>query len=319
MPKAKETSASWVIAQILRIFAFPFRLLMALTKATLAAVCIALLVVSLALPVLTTSSLALFSVAAAVAEAVTSVPSLLKRQERASAKLLAEREALASSERAAKKVVQTEASDLGIKLEKSMAQVAAAERKAADIATKLASKEAALAEMAGAKVLYRGEQRTMKEVVADAAQRVGARTTKIIQADVSGMVGQAIPYVGAVAVVAVTAYDLEQSCELMKELHELDVAFNPEHAIDEREVCGMQVPTVDEILEGAKAAPGAALAKIFGMVPAFQWEAGLADLEEKFPEFNWEAGWSDMKEMLPDFQWEAGWNDLASKITGDSP
>jgi hypothetical protein len=310
MPQAQRTSASWVIGRIVAIVTLPFRLLMALTKATLATACIALLVVSLALPVLTTTWLAMFSVAATLAEAITSVPSLLKRQERSAVARLAEKEALLAAERAAKKTAQTAATELGANLDKSMARVVIAERRAADLTAKLAIKEAALAELAGAKVLYRGEQRAMKEVVTDAAQRVGARTTKIIKADISGMVGQAIPYVGAVAVVAITAYDLDQSCELMKDLHALDVAFNPDHAIDAREVCGMQVPTVDEILKKAKAAPGNAIDAIMGAIPEFQWDAGLKDLRHSLPEFHWKQGMADLGEYLPDFHWTEGWNDL---------
>ena len=105
----------------------------------------------------------------------------------------------------------------------------------------------------------------------------------------------------------------------MKELHELDVAFNPDHAIDEREVCGMQVPTVDEILEKAKAAPGAALDAIIVMIPDFQWEAGWKDLQESLPEFRWEEGMSDLGEYMPDLHWKEGWDDLIENITGAAP
>lgn len=319
MPQRPQSGIKLALGRTVSVVTFPVRLLMALTKATLATLCLLLLVTSLVFPVLTATSQIFFAVASTVAGAVTSVPNLLKRQERTAAARLAEKEALIATERAAKKSAQRALADVGSNLDKAMTRAVIAERQTADVAAKLASKEAALAEMVNAKVLYRGEQRVIKEVVADAAERVGARTTKIIKADISGMVGQAIPYLGAVAVVAVTAYDLDQSCELMKELHELDVAFNPDHAINEREVCGMQVPTVDEILEKAKAAPGAALDAIFDAVPDFQWQAGWNELRDSFPEFHWEAGLSDLTQKLPDFRWKEGWNDLVAKITGDTP
>jgi hypothetical protein len=73
----------------------------------------------------------------------------------------------------------------------------------------------------------------------------------MLAADISSMAGQAVPYLGAAVVVSSVGYDAYQSCELIKELHELDVAFNPDNAIDVNEVCGMRVPTLKEIGESA--------------------------------------------------------------------
>ena len=319
MPQGPQLWFRLGFRHVVQVITFPLRLLMALTKATLAILCLVLLVTSLLFPVLTTTSQAFFAVASIVAEAVTSVPNLLKRQERTAAARLAQKEALMATERAAKKTAQRAAADIGANLDKALARAVIAERQTADLAVKLVSKEAALAEMVNAKVLYRGERRAIKDVVTDATQRVGIAATKMIKADISGMAGQAVPYVGGVVIVAVTAYDLDQTCAMMTALHELDVAFNPDHAIDQNEVCGMQVPTVDEILEKAKAAPGAAIDAIIDMIPDFQWEAGWKDLRARLPEFRWEEGMSDLGRYIPDFHWNEGWNDLKGMIAGDAP
>ena len=173
MPQGPQLWFRLGFRHVVQVITFPLRLLMALTKATLAILCLVLLVTSLLFPVLTTTSQAFFAVASIVAEAVTSLPNLLKRQERTAAARLAQKEALMATERAAKKTAQRAAADIGANLDKALARAVIAERQTADLAVKLVSKEAALAEMVNAKVLYRGERRAIKEAVADAAQRVG--------------------------------------------------------------------------------------------------------------------------------------------------
>ena len=59
----------------------------------------------------------------------------------------------------------------------------------------------------------------------------------------------------------------------MTDLYELDVAMNPENAIDTTEVCGLRVPNKEELWAKVKESPGAIWAEMKAMY------AGLADIE----------------------------------------
>jgi len=64
---------------------------------------------------------------------------------------------------------------------------------------------------------------------------------------IAGMAGTSIPYVGAGVSVAMTAVDVQQGCESLKELN----IMNREMTLDtedESRVCGLTVPTKDQVI-----------------------------------------------------------------------
>ena len=219
-----------------RRLTLPFRLLMTLGTATLAILTVCFFLLSLALPVVTVLSESAFGLASWVADGLSSAPNVLERQAKVAGAELAAKDA----ELAAEKIVRKEASKAA---EMASARALKAEAKVAGLTVILAENEAKLA----AKVFYRGEKRALSEIVADTSARVAGRVTKIMTTDIASLAGEIVPYVGAAAVVGLTAWDLDQSCEMMKDMHEMDVAFNPDHAIDSREVCGLRVPTLAEV------------------------------------------------------------------------
>lgn len=105
-------------------------------------------------------------------------------------------------------------------------------------------------------VPYRGAKRPIKEAVSDTSQRIAKRTAKAASRNIATMPGESIPVYGIAVVVAATTWEIYDACAMMAEMHELDVAFNPENAISDREVCGMRVPTAAELWQQVKAAPG---------------------------------------------------------------
>jgi hypothetical protein len=90
------------------------------------------------------------------------------------------------------------------------------------------------------------------------SSRVETRTAKLAATDLSATFGQAIPWIGIGVIVGATAYDLKTSCDTMRDMRALEVAFNPEAASDPsvEEVCGLKVPTKEEVWEKIKASPG---------------------------------------------------------------
>ncbi len=151
------------------------------------------------------------------------------------------------------------------KLEKELAEKTAkleAEKVAriAAEAEKMALKTELTGLRAGKKVMIDGAEKTVEEAVALTTSRVRNRTVKLAAADLSATAGQAIPWIGVGVVVAATAYDLDMSCQTMKDMKALEQALDPT-AVDDgdvSQVCGMKVPTADEVWEAVKASPGQA-------------------------------------------------------------
>ncbi len=220
-----------------RILLFPFRILMALGSTVLAITTVIFFLLSITLPILTTLSDGVYHVASWVGEQVISVPDIVKHEGRKAKGKLSETQATLASERAAAKEVKLAAS-------KTSAELGAALERTTALQAELAAKTET-------RVVYRSEKRLLSEAVADASARVARRIRTMLTADISSMAGQAVPYIGAAVVISSIGYDAWQSCEMIKDLHDLDVAFNPDHAINVNEVCGMHVPTLADISASA--------------------------------------------------------------------
>jgi hypothetical protein len=103
-------------------------------------------------------------------------------------------------------------------------------------------------------VIYRGERRLLREAVTDTNGRIARRTAVAASRNASSVVAEAIPYLGIAAMLGVTAYDLKDSCDTIKDLHALDVAIDPskELGAEETEVCGLRVPSKEEVWQSVK-------------------------------------------------------------------
>jgi hypothetical protein len=115
-------------------------------------------------------------------------------------------------------------------------------------------------------VTYRGARRAAREAVGDASRRIATRATAASARNIATMPGESIPFWGIAIVVGATAWEVADTCTMMGDLHALDVAFNPDHAISDREVCGMRVPTAAEIWERVKSAPKQIWADMRGLI-----------------------------------------------------
>ena len=123
-------------------------------------------------------------------------------------------------------------------------------------------------------VLYRGERMVVSEAVENTSERISKRLVISTGRNVGAVFGEAVPFFGIAVIVAATTWELKEACDTMDDLYELDIAFNPDNAVpaDHSEVCGLQVPTKEEIWKFVKDSPGAA------------WEMAK-DLMPELPEF----------------------------------
>lgn len=263
---------------------------------------------------ITTAALGLaWTVAASVVEAVTGVPqpdslAAKKKAEEKTAKRLVEAEKkvvrlegdLKAAGKNTKRLGELEKANIRLEgdfkaaSQKASKMEGAAIGKALQLERMTAEKAAIEAEMLALKrskrIMFEGAEIALPEAVAKVTNRVKTRTAKLATADIGATFGQSIPWIGVAVVVAATGYDLKTSCDTMRDMHALEVAFNPDLANDPsvEEVCGLKVPTKEEIWNTVKASPGKA------------WDAAvqaLGDLPDlpPAPSIDWPS--------MPDVDW----------------
>ncbi|WP_211322717.1 hypothetical protein [Palleronia aestuarii] len=112
-------------------------------------------------------------------------------------------------------------------------------------------------------VRYRGSIRTTKDAVSDFARRMSRRTTVAAGRNLATIPAEAIPIFGIAVIIGATTWELNDSCGMMQDIHELNVAFDPslENDTEHLEVCGMKVPTRAEVWDRVKSAPAETLSE----------------------------------------------------------
>ena len=128
-----------------------------------------------------------------------------------------------------------------------------------DLATARRQAAAQADELARARlVMHRGRSKTIAAAVSETTERIGRRTATATARNVAAVAGESLPFWGIGVIVAATAYELHAACETMKDLHELDLAFNPDATLDpERtQVCASEVPTAGEVWSTVSESPG---------------------------------------------------------------
>lgn len=109
-------------------------------------------------------------------------------------------------------------------------------------------------------VRHKTEKKLLVYAVRSTSERIAKRTAVGATRNIAATFGEAVPTIGIGVIAGVTALELKDACDTMMDLHELDVALDPSSANDPdvSEVCGMRVPTKEEIWTKVKVSPGAA-------------------------------------------------------------
>ena len=133
-------------------------------------------------------------------------------------------------------------------------------------------------------VMYRGERMLVSDAVEHTTERVGRRLTVSTSRSVGSVFAESIPFFGIAVIVGVTTWEITDACATMDDLHQLDVAFNPDNAVpaDHSEVCGLTVPTKEEIWQFVKDSPGAAWAMAKDLMPELP-EFDIPEVELSWP------------------------------------
>lgn len=145
-------------------------------------------------------------------------------------------------------------------------------------------------------VTYRGKKQRLADAFADTSRRISSRAVKSASRNAGSVVAEAIPVAGVAVILGVTAWDLKDSCETMKDLHELEAASNPEAELSEEvtEVCGMALPTKEEVWSAIKSSPQSVWDSARTKVPELAlngWSATKSSLGDT---------WDTSKKYLPE-------------------
>lgn len=134
-------------------------------------------------------------------------------------------------------------------------------------------------------VTYRNQRKLLTEAVEDTSQRISQRTIQRSARNVSAVFAEAIPVVGVAVVVGVTGLELRDSCNTLKDLKELEKSFNPTVKLEDdvQQVCGLEVPTKEEVWESVKSSPAEAWAGIE------EYDLDLGELQ--LPKLSFEGTW----------------------------
>lgn len=133
--------------------------------------------------------------------------------------------------------------------------------------------------------------RTTAAVISDRAKTMATRGTR-------AMVAKAVPYFGTAVIVGVTAMELSDLCQTIKDMNALKRVFEPGAEPDEREVriCAMRVPTRQELWEAAKNSPAQAWEAAAELTPTLE---ELQSIE--IPDIDWDEYWASTAKSAEDW------------------
>lgn len=154
-----------------------------------------------------------------------------------------------------------------------------------------------LSESTSRRVAFRGRKVAIKEAVDTTADRITKRAVATSTREVSAMAGEAMPYIGTAVIVGVTALELKDLCDTLKDMEELKRAFDPtlQRSEEQVTVCAMKVPSKEQLWELAKASPRKAWAAAQDAVPTLDEIKGY-----EFPDVDWQGNWGAVSEAVGD-------------------
>ncbi|WP_417810045.1 hypothetical protein [Thioclava sp.] len=156
-------------------------------------------------------------------------------------------------------------------------QIQSEKRTATVLGKQVASKERRIASLSAEVkqlktprvVSFRGKKKMLSEVVEETTSHISVRMAKGASLNLGSAAAEAIPIAGIVAMLGVTAWDLKSSCDTMRDMHDLNLAFNPTSEADPNiaEVCGKRVPTRGELWAAVKTSPHKAWGSAKDLMP----------------------------------------------------
>ena len=81
------------------------------------------------------------------------------------------------------------------------------------------------------------------------SRRIAVRTATSATRSAATLAGKVVPYLGAASVLALTAYDIADACQTLRDASELAHLAGEPPAAEESIICGLRVPSVQDVFE----------------------------------------------------------------------
>ena len=134
-----------------------------------------------------------------------------------------------------------------------------------------------------------------KKAVSRITKNITRRTILGVGRNIAAAYAEAIPVSGVAVILGVTTWELYDACQTMKDMDEINKSMGINDAVEEDKVCGVEVPSIKEIVKAIKSSPGKVLASVreFGVnipedaledIPEDALEDALEDITEDIRE-----------------------------------
>lgn len=141
----------------------------------------------------------------------------------------------------------TSIGDAGLAQANLEEKYAALEKANIDLEQKLAALEKSSSDLEKTSEQLKQTVQAMKTASKRLSSSLARRISRNLARHVAVTAGTSIPYIGVDVSVAMTALDIKEGCESLRELNEMNRAMNSER-VDETHVCGMQAPAREEAI-----------------------------------------------------------------------
>lgn len=136
-------------------------------------------------------------------------------------------------------------------------------------------------------------RRRLQRSVVDVSDRVENRMARAATRETAVMAGESVPFWGAAVIVSATTLELFDLCQTAVDMNEIRALFDPNLAVpeDQLTICGLEVPSRQELTDAAVAAPGKAWNSARDALPT------LEDVKTfEWPDFNWGGYAQDLRD-----------------------
>jgi len=140
---------------------------------------------------------------------------------------------------------------------------------------------------------FKGNLVPIEDAIASTSKNIAKRAAGGAARNLASMPAQRLPWLGLATMIGVTGWDIHDACATTNELDMLNKAINPEKPIDleVEKICGIEIPTSEEILEAAKTSPK----NVWDQ--AKKWVPNAEDFKDfEFSEIDWSDKWESTKE-----------------------
>ncbi len=143
------------------------------------------------------------------------------------------------------------------------------------------------------KIMLGGKLTPLEEAIETTSKNVAKRAAVGTARNITSMPAQRIPLLGLGVMIGVTGWDITDACKTTTELDILNKAINPQTSLDleVEKICGLTIPTADEVVNFAKTSPKEAWENAKGFVPDMD---NLSKVDIK--NIDWGNHWESSKE-----------------------